>query len=701
MIEAWRCPMFLNKVYQYNDSNERLRVVYEAIDFIWVIDVDDSSAWPVCKTTSELQELIDSQALKVITEPFTFFHLESDSPQALKRDKAYALLKTLLKDHEQLLEKSSRNQLIRSAIEETGKPRIYFIRQLRRYWQRGMTPNALLSDYHRSGGKGKPRRNVANKLGRKRTTSGGVGAIITDDVAEVFSLAIDGFFLPNDKLSIKDAKDKAIGLYKSRYPDADKTSIPTLRQFRYFYESNYKKHEVVRRRTPSKIYDKDIRPLTSTSGFMNIGPGGRYEIDATIADLYLVSEKDPNKIIGRPVVYVVKDVFSRMVTGLYVGLENPSWVAAMMAMSNAFLDKTDYCRSYGIEIDSSMWPSVGIPASIMADKGELLHRQADVLVNLFNIQLSNSRSYRGDDKGGVERYFNTLQTTFKPYIGGIVEPINGKKRLGRRYELDAELTLSAFTETVIHIILHYNTRHVVKDYDFAEDMPDDLPAVPLQLWNWGIKNRTGKLRPCNKDMVEVNLLPTEKGTVSEVGIGFKGLKYTCREAIAQGWFDRFKQTRPKKVEIAFDPRRTDIVYLRPDNSYQSYWICELSDRSRRYKGMSFVDAAGIFKASKSAEASAKQESDFETPDLQEQIEAIAKRERDKKNNSPKLPGSQKLSGIKSNRIDERELERDKGIVDLKVEKEKVSADIISINVGNKSEAVDYPSLDDFLGDDDD
>ncbi|RCU51049.1 transcriptional antiterminator [Corallincola holothuriorum] len=693
--------MLLNQVYQYTDSDERVRIVYETIEFVWLINIDDDSAWPISKPIPELRELTINKTIKSINEPFTFSLVEINSPQSTKRDQAYSLLKILLEEHSKLFNKSSRNQLIRSAVEQTGKPRIYFVRQLRRYWQRGMTPNALLPDYYRCGGKGKSRRKIDKKLGRKRTTSEGVGAIITDDVAELFRLAIDGFFLQNDKFSIKDAKDKAIGLYKSRYPSADKTSIPTLRQFRYFYESNYRQHDVVKLRTPSKIYDKDIRALTSTSAYMNIGPGGRYEIDATIADLYLVSEKDPNKIIGRPVVYIVKDVFSRMVTGLYVGLENPSWVAAMMAMSNAFLDKTEYCRSYGIDIDNSMWPSVGLPASIMADKGELLHRQADVLVNAFNVQLSNSRSYRGDDKGGVERYFNTLQTKFKPYISGIVEPVNGKKRLGRRYELDAELTLAAFTETVIHIIINYNTRHVVKDYDFAKDMPDELPAVPLQLWNWGIKNRTGKLRACSKDLVEVNLLPTENGTVSEVGIGFKGLKYTCSEAMAEGWFDRFKHARQKNVEIAFDPRRTNVIYLRPDNSYQSYWICELSDRSRRYKGMSFVDAAGILKSSKVAEASANQDKDFEAPNLQEKMESIAKRERDKKGSAPKLTGSQRLAGIKGNRDAERELERDNTAVNLKHKSKQSAADVIDIHTGHNSENIEYPSLDDFLEEDDD
>ena len=196
-------------------------------------------------------------------------------------------------------------------------------------------------------------------------------------------------------------------------------------------------------------------------------------------------------------------------------------------------------------------------------------------------------------------------------------------------------------------------------------------------------------------------MPTEKGTVSEVGIGFKGLKYTCREAMAEGWFDRFKHTRPNKVEVAFDPRRTNVVYLRPDNTYQSYWICELSDCSRRYKDMSFVDAAGLFKASKVAEATANQYQDFEAPDLQKKMECIAKRERDKKSSIPKLTDSQRLAGIKDNRIEEREVERNSCSFNLKSRVEKTSADIIDITIGHSSENIEYPSLDEFLGEDDD
>lgn len=39
--------MFLNQVYQYPETEERIRVVYEAIDSVWLINIDDESAWPI------------------------------------------------------------------------------------------------------------------------------------------------------------------------------------------------------------------------------------------------------------------------------------------------------------------------------------------------------------------------------------------------------------------------------------------------------------------------------------------------------------------------------------------------------------------------------------------------------------------------------------------------------------------------------
>ena len=48
--------MLLNQVYQYKDSNERIRVVFEAIEFIWLINIDDDSAVSLRQHSSTIKK---------------------------------------------------------------------------------------------------------------------------------------------------------------------------------------------------------------------------------------------------------------------------------------------------------------------------------------------------------------------------------------------------------------------------------------------------------------------------------------------------------------------------------------------------------------------------------------------------------------------------------------------------------------------
>lgn len=688
--------MQINAVLQAPVSEQRIRVLFTNLDDYQVIDVDDQSAWPFTLTSVELEDFQE------ITDPFPISSIQDGTLAAQKRDEAASVLKPLLEHHEALFEKKARNELIRLAVEQSGRPRLFIVRALRRFWQRGMSPNALAPDYQQCGGSGKPRRNLKKKLGRKRSVSPGEGLVVTEDVADIFRTAIETSYLVGKPVPMSVVLNKANGLLRSRYPDITPDRLATRGQLQYFYSKNYRKNEAEKRRMPARTYDKDIKPLLSTAATNNFGPGARYEIDATIVDLYLVSDEDPEKIVGRPVLYLVKDVFSRMIAGMYIGFETPSWVTAGIALANAFCSKVEYCARYGIEIADSDWPAIGIPASILADRGELLSRQADTLVNRFGIQLSNTRAYRGDDKGICERHFNTIQAEFKPYVGGVVEPVNGKKRTGKRYELDAELGLSAFTEMMIHLVLRHNTSHVVKDYDFAPDMPNDLAAVPIALWNWGVSNRTGKLRTCDERLARINLLPNETATISEVGIKLRGINYTCQEALKAGWFDRIKQNRPTKIEAAFDPRNTNEIFIRPVAGDDEYWVCDLSDRSRSYRGMTFVEAAQKQYERKRAQASAKQRADYSSIDTLDAIDHIVQRERAKKPSKPSLPASRRLMGIRDNRRDELAAERQRTSLSKPDSASSTGHKALVIDIKTRSEpCLDYPDLDSFLEDGDD
>ena len=150
------------------------------------------------------------------------------------------------------------------------------------------------------------------------------------------------------------------------------------------------------------------RALSDSATNQIYGPGDYFMIDSTPADIHLVSKSNPNKVIGRPTVYIIMDVYSRLVTGFYAGLENPSWDAACISLLNMVEDKIEYCKGYGIPIEESEWPSHHLPQTILADRGEMISKRAEGIINELGVNISNTAPYRGDMKGAVERFFRTM-----------------------------------------------------------------------------------------------------------------------------------------------------------------------------------------------------------------------------------------------------------------------------------------------------
>src|SRR5699024_10888582 len=121
-------------------------------------------------------------------------------------------------------------------------------------------------------------------------------------------------------------------------------------QFYYWFKKLEDPKRVIQFRKRTKEYELKYRPILSNSKSETNGPGTRFEIDATIVDIYLVISLDVIKVMGRLVIYAVLDVYSRTSTGLYVRLEVPSWIGAIMALVNMVADKVEYCKQYGIDI---------------------------------------------------------------------------------------------------------------------------------------------------------------------------------------------------------------------------------------------------------------------------------------------------------------------------------------------------------------
>ena len=680
----------INQVFQMGELRKRLLWCNHE-HAVW-IDIDYDKALPETITIAELEQMLMYRTIEPIEDPFldaVLREVEEGSVYQQKRDAAWAMLEPFIDNHETLW-RDTRGKVVSSLLERYGITRQTAYRLLRRYWQRGMCCNALLPDYSNSGAPGQRKKINKAKLGRPREVREGIGSNITPDIERIFRRVIEERLLKEKHTSIPDAYASGLNMLRTIYSKQPISELPTLRQFQYFYKREYHFTQTLPKRMSAVDYAKDVRPIRSTSTAEALGPGHRYQIDATVADIYLVSERDRSLIVGRPVIYMVIDVFSRMVVGIYVGFEGPSWVSAMMALANTVADKVEYCRQQGVEIGEGDWPVKGLPDVVLADKGELNGTKVETFARSFHVRIENAPARRGDAKGIVERYFRTVQEQFKPYVSGVVEKTISRKRGGHDYRLDASLTLSEFTRVILANVLYHNNYQILSKYDRSAGMPGDLAAIPINLWNWGLANLTGSLREPPEDLVRINLLPHEQATVSELGIRIFGCDYSCPEAIQAGWFHWVQGKRPSSVTVAYDPRCADNIYLRPSDNLKEYWVCDLTDRSRRFRGMNFWDVWMLIKSERRSDTNAAMESLVERGKLLENIESIMAKAEEA---SPASGMTKKDLGtqIRENKQEEKRHERQKTAVRPAREHRDKPAKVIPLR-GEKPENYAYPDL---------
>lgn len=615
----------INEVLRFDGKLYRVLSVL-ADEVVWIA-IEEDSAFPTLVSISEMMDAIENGLLTRVEDPYAklaFLSPGRETKARLKRDQNYELITPLITHPDYYLPKT-RSELVNRIIAERGSTKQTLYRLARRYWQRGITANALLPDYKNSGGKGKRRIGKDVKLGRPRKYTPGVGAIIDEGIERLFRISIDKYQLTEKGHALTYTHRKFKSLYKTYFPDVSESEIPSFWQFKYFYDREYGQAEKLSKRVPPRIYNKDVRPLHATANTQVLGPGSRFEIDATIADIYLVSDSDRRNIVGRPVVYVVGDVFSRMVAGLYIGFENPSYVAALQALAMAMTDKVAYCKKYDLNINSEDWPIVGLPDAILADRGELLGHQIESLERIFSIRIENAEPYRPDYKGIVERKFRIVQTDFKPFAPGVVTSTRVKKRGGHDYRLDAKLTVTEFTKIILASVLYHNRYQPLVKYDRDSDMPTDLAMTPLSLWHWGLQHRTGSLHVVPEDALRISLMPRIKAQFSELGISAFGIYYTSQEVLKQGWLHRGKQvSRPRVMEAAYDPASADHIYLLPSPNRIEYWVCGLTQRSREFIDCSFWDIWKEKADQKRALAKSKLVADQKKREMEEFIEAQIK-----------------------------------------------------------------------------
>ncbi|KEI94813.1 Mu transposase C-terminal domain-containing protein [Clostridium botulinum] len=688
----------VNSVFQYIDG-ERIRIIYIIDKFAYLVNIDAATSMPKRELIKTIEEEIVYKKLILIKDPFVKIIDENNlsKVQIYKRDKDWDfILKYWDVNKQFLLEKNTRNKTFKEISKLSGLGLTKVKKVFSRYWQRGMSKNALLPDYKNSGGKGKDKNLSKNKVGRPKKANyyGEIvqGINITDDVKIHFKIAIDKYYRNKNKMSLKDTYNLMLrDFYSDSYVEDneikhmvwDKSKTPTYGQFYYWFKKLENPKKDILFRESSKEFELKHRAILSNSTIETNGPGTRFQIDATIADIYLVSSLNRNRIIGRPIVYAIIDVFSRLITGIYVGLEGPSWIGAMMALDNMITDKVEFCRKYNIEITEEQWPSKHLPEIIIADRGEFEGYSVENLINNLNVKIENTSPYRGDLKGIVERNFRAINTRIKHKTPGAIQK-EFRERGDRDYRLDATLTLDEFTAIIIKMVLYHNNKLIDKYPMEKEMIEDEIVPIPIKLWRWGIENKKGRLRVVDQEIFRLNILPKGKANVSRAGIRFKNMYYGSKKAIEEQWFIKSKV---RSIEIVYDPRNMNQIYI-PYEDGINYEKCCLLEGSMQYKDCILEEI--IFNEELSSELK-EQKQNQQTQiniDLDKEIEKIVKKAKNEKQKAVSYDESKnkKIKGIKRNRIVEKDVNRLTESFDLGEKKgdEKEKATVIELPI-NKEE----------------
>lgn len=236
---------------------------------------------------------------------------------------------------------------------------------------------------------------------------------------------------------------------------------------------------------------------------------------------------------------------------------------------------------------------------------------------------------------------------------------------------------------MIKSCLHHNNSWL-NEYKREDNMiEDDIEPIPLKLWNWGIKNRAGLLRSVTEDIVKLNLMPKKSAVISERGIRLNGLLYASESAIKERLFEKARMNGSWKVDVSYDPRNINHIYIRKDNG-KSFEKCYLLDGQDVHKNKSVEELVYLQEYDK-LQKQIKEDGQLQTKiDLVSEIEDIVLQAEKltKEHQDSSESKNQKLKGIRKNRQIEKLLNRENEAFELDKDTTKAKGQVIPIDSVN-------------------
>lgn len=584
-------------------------------------------------------------------------NLQLSEAERERRDNQYALIQEIVDDVDFLMEycKSRRSNAVinHAKLKEVRPLKIY--RLLKAYWTFGQTKNALLKFSSKFGGKGKHK--SASSKTRGRPIDCGVFGLIKRkpiNIGQLEKAQIKNAVVKCAKTSKNFKYSVAHQTYKTDYCEEEyelanlkgrPAQAPTYQQFKYWAKILVPKENLAALILSNSDFESNKRGLSSSVSDKNKVPGFRYEIDATTADVYIVSEFDRELILGRPVIYFLVDVASRLIAGMHISTKYASWNLAREVIFNGIFSKVAYCKRYGINIEDKDWPALGMPTFILCDRGEMLGEKPEALSDDLNVTLQFTPTARGDAKSIVERRFGIANEDIHYLPGTTLGQL--RKRGEPDYRLDAALTIHAFTKIMVEKVIEHNKYRQFDDLVSPELISRDLTPTPINYWNTYVQLHQHGLSQVSEDEFRAKLMRPGFASVTERGIKFDDRIYQCEKSIREKWSTTARNNGWWRIEARSDSSWSNYIYIR-DVETGKFLKCELSPKDRIFENKHLADIIYLneWKASK------KESTDLPLSVIKrsKRKNTLVKEEVEKTKAAQKnLSKTARISGIKENR----------------------------------------------------
>jgi putative transposase len=270
------------------------------------------------------------------------------------------------------------------------------------------------------------------------------------------------------------------------------------------------------------------------------------QIDHTKVDIIVVDE-ETREPIGRPWITLAMDIFTRMVTGFYLKMDDPSRLSVSLCLLHAVFDKSAWLQER--EIDNA-WPIAGLPECLHADNGVDFRSKAFIRacrdVGIKIIWRPPGTPHFG---GHIERLIGTQMgaihllpgtTQSNPSERGDYDSTKQSSLTLRELERYIALEITGQYHQMIHATLRRPPIAAWREHEGAT--PLRLPQDRMRFW--------------------ICFLPEEERTLRPDGIHLFRIRYWSPALIAD-----IGRTN-EKLLVKYDPRDLSRVFVRrPSGSF--------------------------------------------------------------------------------------------------------------------------------------